>query len=122
MPILLIANTFDSTDGTMMRIVLCSTYILCSCSLFLQSFPDKCPSDVGVLGILKHIPLWYELAVHLGVPNAQVNAYRLDSEMGGGMCLLYWRDGCCGGGYPNTWGFLLETVKKLCMKGTKHGI
>ena len=97
----------------MVRIVTCSTYILCSCSLFVQSFPDKCPSDVGVLGILKHIPLWYKLAVSLGVPIAQVNAYRLDPEMGGGMSLLHWRNGRCEGGFPNTWGFLLETVEKL---------
>ena len=97
----------------MVRIVTCSTYILCSCSLFVQSFPDKCPSDVGVLGILKHIPLWYELAVSLGVPIAQVNAYRLDSKMGGEKALLYWRNGRCERDYPNTWGFLPETVEKL---------
>ena len=97
----------------MVRIVTCSTYILCSYSLFVQSFPDKCPSDVGVLGILKHIPQWYELAVSLGVPIAQVKADRTDLEMGGAMALLHWRNGRCGGGFPNTWGFLLETVEKL---------
>ena len=97
----------------MVRIVTCSTYILCSCSLFVQSFPDKCPSDVGVLGILKHIPQWYELAVSLGVPIAQVKADRTDSEMGGVTALLRWRDGGCKGGYPSTWGFLLDTVKEL---------
>ena len=63
---------------SMVRIVTCSTYILCTCYLFLQSFPGEGPSDVGVLGILEHIciPLWYDLAVmlwcgypqHLGVP------------------------------------------------------
>ena len=98
---------------SMVRIVTCSTYILCTCSLFVQSFPDKCPSDVGVLGILKHIPLWYDLAVKLGVPIAQVGAYRLDSAMGGSQALLYWRNGRCRGDFPNSWGFLLDTVEEL---------
>ena len=97
----------------MARIATCSTYILCTCSLFLQSFTDKCPSDVGVLGILEHIPLWYDLAVKLGVPIAQVEAYRLDSAMGGIHALSYWRNGRCRGAFPNTWGFLLETVESL---------
>ena len=97
----------------MVRIVTCSTYILCSCSLFVQSFPDKCPSDGGIFGILKHIPKWYMLAVSLGVPIEQVDAHRSDSEMGGAMALLHWRNGRCEGDYPNTWGFLLENVEKL---------
>ena len=77
----------------MVRIVTYSTCILCTCSVFLQSFPDKCPSDVGVLGILEHIPLWYDLAVKLGVPYTKVEAYRLDSTIGGNRALLYWRNG-----------------------------
>ena len=97
----------------MVRIATCSTYILCTCSLFVQSFPDKCPSDVGVLGILKHIPLWYNLAMKLSVPIAQVGAYRLDLAMGGSQALLYRRNGRCKGDFPNTWGFLLETVEEL---------
>ena len=98
---------------SMVRIATCSTYILCTCSLSLQSFPDKCPSKVGVVGILEHIPLWYDLAVKLGVPYAKVEAYRLDSATRGNRTLLYWRNGECGEDIPNTWGFLLVTVDHL---------
>ena len=52
------------------------------------------------------------LAVSLGVLIAQVKADRTDSEMGGVTALLRWRDGGCKGGYPSTWGFLLETLWK----------
>ena len=97
----------------MVRIVTCSTHILCTCYLFFQSFPGEGPSDVGVVGILEHIPLWYDLAVVLGVPYAKVEAYRLDSATGGNRALLYWRNGNWGEDIPNTWGFLLETVEKL---------
>ena len=83
---------------------ICSTCILCTCSLFFQSFPDKFPSDVGVLGILEHIPVWYDLAVKLGVPYAKVHRSLA--------ALLYWRNGNWGEDIPNTWGFLLETVEK----------
>ena len=103
----------DSTNGTMVRMVTCSTCILCTCSLFLQSFPDKSPSDVGVVGILEHISLWYDLAVKLGVPYAKVEACQLDSATGGNRALVYWRNGNWGEDIPNTWGFLLETVDHL---------
>ena len=98
---------------SMVRIATCSTYTMCTCSLFIQSFPDKCPSDVGVLGILKHIPQWYDLAVKLGVPIAQVEAYKSNPTTGGNQALSYWRNGLCGQQFPTTWGFLLETVDNL---------
>ena len=65
------------------------------------------------VSILEHIPLWYDLAVKLGVPYAKVEAYRLDSATGGNRTLLYWRNGECGEDIPNTWGFLLVTVDHL---------
>ena len=68
---------------------------------------------MGVLGILKHIPLWYDLAVALGVPIGQVEAYKLNSTTGGNQALSYWRNGQCGQQFPTTWGFLLETVDNL---------
>ena len=67
---------------------------------------------MGIHGILEHIPVWYELAIRLGVPFPKVKAYRLDLAMGGIHALSYWRNGRCRGASP-TWGFLLETVEKL---------
>ena len=80
---------------------------------FLLCFTDDKPSDSGLLGVLEHVPVWYNLAVKLGVPIDQVNAYRLDPAMGGLLALQYWSNGRSGGGFPTTWKFLLETVKKL---------
>ena len=76
-------------------------------------FTDDKPSDSGLSGVLAHVPVWYKLAVELGVPIDQVTAYQLDLAMGGLLALRYWRNGLSGGGFPTTWKFLLETVKKL---------
>ena len=80
---------------------------------FLVCFTDEKPSDSGLLGVLAHVPVWYDLAVKLGVPIDQIKAYRLDPEMGGLLALRYWRNGLSGGGVPTTWKFLLEAVRKL---------
>ena len=74
---------------------------------------DDKPSDSGLLGVLAHVPVWYDLAVELGVPIDQINAYQSHPAMGGLLALRYWRNGLSGGGFPTTWKFLLETVKKL---------
>ena len=76
-------------------------------------FTDDKPSDSGLLGVLAHVPVWYKLAVKLGVPINQVDAHRLDLAMGGLLALRYWRNGLSGGRFPTTWKFLLEAVKKL---------
>ena len=76
-------------------------------------FTDDKPSDSGLLGVLEHVPVWYKLAVKLGVPIDQVDAYQSHPAMGGLLALRYWRNGLSGRRFPTTWKFLLETVKKL---------
>ena len=76
-------------------------------------FTDDKPTDPGLQGVLAHVPVWYNLAVELGVPIDQVTAYQSHPTMGGLLALRYWRNGLSGGGFPTTWKFLLETVKKL---------
>ena len=68
------------------------------------------PSDVGLNGVLSDFPVWHFLAVSLGVPVIQVEAYRYD-PLGGLLALQYWRDGRCEASYPSTWLFFLEKVR-----------
>ena len=72
---------------------------------------DKTPSDVGLQGVLKHIPdKWTQVAIALGVPGAQVKAYKRRDD-GGLDALAYWRDGRCEEHIPTTWRYLLEKIK-----------
>ena len=68
---------------------------------------------MGVLGIQEHISECGKLAMKLGVPNDHVQECQsLDLKLGDVMSLLYWRNGKSGKDFPNTWRFLLETVKE----------
>ena len=67
--------------------------------------------------MLDIIPTWFQLAVDLGVPIAQAEAYRDDnpSRIGGLYALRYWRDGKCNEAkFPPTRKFLLKTVDTTC--------
>ena len=74
-------------------------------------YTDLTPSDVGLQGILSIAPLWYELAVSLGVPFMTIKA-NSSTPLGGMMCLSKWRNGQSGEGFPNTWRFLLKIIKE----------
>ena len=76
------------------------------------------PTDAELGKVLDIIPLWFRLAVALGVPTIQAEAYQenRDSHTAGLHALRYWRDGRCNEAkFPSTWKFLLETVN------TKYG-
>ena len=71
------------------------------------------PSDIGLQGLLKKCPLWYEYAISLGL-SADTMKYYLEQQqeaMRGLLALKYWRDGQCGSSYPTTWKFLLDVIK-----------
>ena len=72
---------------------------------------DKTPSDAGLQGVLDKFPDWYSLAIRLGVPIAQVQAWE-SKPLGGLLALGYWRDGKSGDLFPPTWGFLFKTLKE----------
>ena len=65
---------------------------------------------MGLLGVTNHIPdKWTNVAIALGVPKAQVNAFqhRHDGVLD---ALTYWRDGRCKEHPPTTWRHLLEKI------------
>ena len=65
---------------------------------------------MGLLGVTNHIPdKWTNVAIALGVPKAQVNAFKLRHD-GGLDALAYWRDGRCKEHPPTTWRYLLEKI------------
>ena len=74
-----------------------------------MSSVDKMPSDVGLQGVLNKVPVWYSLAISLGVPIKQVQAWE-PKPLGGLLALGYWRDGKSGDLFPPTWGFLLKNL------------
>ena len=65
---------------------------------------------MGISGIVRCIPEWWDLAVELGVPIPKIRSYRIDAALGSKQALEYWRNGRCGGDFPTTWRFLLKTV------------
>ena len=77
---------------------------------------DKIPSDVGLQGVLNKSPVWYFLAISLGVPFEQVLAWESE-PLGGLLALWYWRDGKSGDLFPPTWGFLLQMLT-VCQGST----
>ena len=70
---------------------------------------EKIPSDVGLQGVLNKVPVWQSLAISLGVPMKQVEAWE-SKPLGGLLALGYWRDGKSGDLFPPTWGFLLKKL------------
>ena len=56
-------------------------------------------------------PLWQNLAINLGVPINQVQAFQMQTR-GGLKALSYWRNGKSGEAYPSTWDFLLKVVEE----------
>ena len=80
-------------------------------SEFLMFSLGKKPSDVGLQGVLDKVAVWHSLAISLGVPIEQVEAWESKS-LGGLLALRYWRDGNSGILFPPTWGFLLEKLKR----------
>ena len=73
---------------------------------------DIAPSDVGLQGVLDKVPVWHSLAIRLGVPIEQVEAWDSNKPLGGLLALGYWRDGKSGDLFPPTWGFLLRILKE----------
>ena len=82
------------------------------CMRLLILSVDKIPSNVGLLGVLNMVPVWYPLAISLGVPHEKVWAFGCgyDEPLCGLLALGYWRDGKSGILFPPTWGFLLKTL------------
>ena len=74
---------------------------------------DMSPSDIGLQGILKMCPLWYDYAISLGLSADMMKYYveQPQEALRGLLALKYWRDGQCGSGYPTTWKFLLGVIK-----------
>jgi hypothetical protein len=77
----------------------------------VSSLQDTAPSDAELAEVLEHVPVWDTLAVKLGVPINTVLSLQ-HQTMGGLLALQHWRNGLSGEGYPTTWRFLLETVRK----------
>ena len=96
-----------------MKVINCFDY---NCLLFILIIicpTDMTPSDIGLQGILKNCPLWYEYAISLGLSADMMKYYveQPQEALRGLLALKYWRDGQCGSGYPATWKFLLGVIK-----------
>ena len=96
----------------MSHIALDVCYRPCLSILLCLGFIDWTPSDVGLFEVVDKIKLgWRRIAICLGVPLADVNAFESDQDLGGLKALQQWRDGREGCRTPSTWNTLLAAVK-----------